>query len=745
MTPVCQVSVVIPCRNEVGTIRQVLNDLEAQTWQGSCEVVIADGMSDDGTRELLQPLVASQPFRFRLVLVDNPARAIPNGLNAAVRASVGRFIVRVDGHCRLQVGYVERIVHALSQCGHDVVGPRIVQVAGAPGVMAGAIAMLLGSWLGTGGTASRGRLLRTERVSHAVMSCYRREVWERLGGYDEALGSNEDFDFDYRAGRAGAMVASLPGPSFSLLARADLIGLARQRWRYGWWKAAVLRKFPRSLHLRQLVPLLAVVCLPSLFLIGLVFPSLEWAVGGVVLAYFLACWLFAAQAALVRADQALIVRICAIALAPVIFSIIHGVWALALAAGLVLNRYRGRAAEVSPSLLIPRSHNLPGNPRVAVVHDWLETCGGSEQVLSEILRLLPDARLFSLVDFRDRATDDLLQGRLSTTSPLQRLPFARRFFRWSLPAMPMAIEQIDLGHYDLVVSSSHAVAKGVIVKPFARHLCYCHSPLRYAWDQQQSYDGRGAFGHGPRRWLILWSLHRLRMWDANASNRVDHFVANSSFVAERIARYYRREADIIHPPVQIERFPLHLDKGSDYIVVSRLVPYKRVDVVIAAFNRMPSRTLVVVGTGPEEARLRAIAGPNIRFTGFASSGELVRLMGCARAFVFAAEEDFGIAMVEAMACGTPVIAFASGGSIDLVTEGVTGILVPQQSSDAFIAGVERFERSRAAFVPEAIHRHAECFTAERFRFALHRAMLQTLPRDRPTSVSGRYPLAGPAS
>jgi glycosyltransferase involved in cell wall biosynthesis len=214
--------------------------------------------------------------------------------------------------------------------------------------------------------------------------------------------------------------------------------------------------------------------------------------------------------------------------------------------------------------------------------------------------------------------------------------------------------------------------------------------------------------------------------------------ANSSFVAERIARYYRRDADIIHPPVHIERFPLHLDKGSDYIVVSRLVPYKRVDVVIEAFNRMPSRILVVVGTGPEESRLRAMAGPNIRFTGFASTGELVRLMGSARAFVFAAEEDFGIAMVEAMACGTPVIAFASGGSADLVIEGVTGILVPQQSSDAFVTGIERFEDSRAAFTPESIHRHAERFTAERFRFALHRAMLQTLPRTQAASGTGYH-------
>jgi succinoglycan biosynthesis protein ExoA len=211
------VSVIIPCRDEVATIRQVLEDLHAQTWQGSYEVVIADGGSRDGTRALLDDLSATQPFQFRLQVIENPDGAIPNGLNAAVRASRGRFIVRVDGHCRVSPDYVERMV-----CGHDVVGPRVVQIAKGPGCIAGAIAVLLGSWLGSGGTPSRGNLSRSVRVAHTVMSCYRREVWEHLGGYDELLASNEDFDFDYRATRAGAIVASLPEPAFALLSRANL-------------------------------------------------------------------------------------------------------------------------------------------------------------------------------------------------------------------------------------------------------------------------------------------------------------------------------------------------------------------------------------------------------------------------------------------------------------------------------------------------------------------------------------------
>ncbi len=717
------VSVIIPCRNEVGTIRQVLDDLQLQTWQGSYEVVIADGGSRDGTRAVLDDLAATQPFRFRLQVIDNPAGGIPSGLNAAVRASRGRFIVRVDGHCRVSPEYVARMVHALAGCGHDVVGPRVLQIANGSSWMAGAIAALLGSWLGSGGTPSRGSLPRSVRVAHTVMSCYRREVWEYLGGYDELLASNEDFDFDYRATRAGAIVASLPEPTFALVSRSNLSDLLRQRWRYGWWKAAVISKFPHSLHLRQLLPFMFFTSLLLLLVVGgLVFPKVGLVAGGMLAVYALGGWYGAISPALRRRDLSLGARCVALVLAPVIFTVIHGGWAAGLACGLLRNRYCGPKPDPLSSALIPRCRNLSGQPRVAVVHDWLETCGGSEQVLAEIIRLVPDARLFSLVDFRDQATDALLQGRLATTSPLQSVPGVRWFFRWLLPVMPMAIEQLNLKDFDVVISSSHAVAKGVIVRPYARHICYCHSPLRYAWDQQFAYDGRGAFGRGPRRWMILWSLHGLRVWDVSSSSRVDRFIANSSFVAERIARYYRRGSAVIHPPVHISEFPLHQHKGNDFVVVSRLVPYKRIDIVIEAFNHMPQRTLVVIGDGPESARLKAISGPNIRFTGFVSQPELVRHIGSARAFVFAAEEDFGIAMVEAMASGTPVIAYASGGSIDVVVDGVTGILVAQQTSKAFAAAVERFESIRNSFDLKAIRAHAQRFGAVHF----HRAFQQEL-------------------
>jgi glycosyltransferase involved in cell wall biosynthesis len=717
------VSVIIPCRNEVGTIRQVLDDLQAQTWQGSYEVVIADGGSQDGTRAVLDDLAATQPFRFRLQVIDNPAGGIPSGLNAAVRASRGRFIVRVDGHCRVTPEYVARMVHALAGCGHDVVGPRVVQIANGSSWMAGAIAALLGSWLGSGGTPSRGSLSRSVRVAHTVMSCYRREVWEYLGGYDELLASNEDFDFDYRATRAGAIVASLPEPTFALVSRANIGDLLRQRWRYGWWKAAVISKFPHSLHLRQLLPFMFFTSFLLLVVGGLVFPKVGLVAGGMLAVYALGGWYGAISPALRRRDLSRGARCVALVLAPVIFTVIHGGWAAGLIYGLLRNRYRGPKPDPLSSTLIPRCRNLSGQPRVAVVHDWLETCGGSEQVLAEIIRLVPDARLFSLVDFRDQATDALLQGRLATTSPLQRVPGARRCFRWLLPFMPMAIEQLNLKDFDVVISSSHAVAKGVIVRPYARHICYCHSPLRYAWDQQFAYDGRGAFGRGLRRWMILWSLHGLRVWDVSSSLRVDRFVANSSFVAERIARYYRRESAVIHPPVHISAFPLHQHKGNDFVVVSRLVPYKRIDIVIEAFNRMPQRTLVVVGSGPEQARLMAISGPNIRFTGFVSQSELVRSIGSARAFVFAAEEDFGIAMVEAMASGTPVIAYASGGSIDVVIDGVTGILVEQQTSTGFAAAIERFESIRGDFDPATISAHAQRFSAVHFHRRLHQELV----------------------
>lgn len=326
------VSVVIPCRNELGRLRHVCEDLDRQDFPETFEVVIADGSSDDGTRELIAGLVADNPFRFRLRLVDNPRRIIPCGLNAAVQAAAGSAIIRVDGHSRLPADYLRLLSQALAAGVGDVVGPRIRTIPGGESLLARTIALALGTRLGSGGTPSRGTLNRPVRTVHTVMSCYYRTTWERIGGYDERLGSNEDFDFDYRAGRAGFRVVSLPAPEFGLVARPTLTGLARQRWRYGWWKAAVLTKQPRSLSARQVLPPLALLAAVA---VGTIAPKIMPA----GLALYCAITAFSALAAAFRSRWSLTAACGAAALAPAVFGVVQGIWAAGLLAGLAGNRY----------------------------------------------------------------------------------------------------------------------------------------------------------------------------------------------------------------------------------------------------------------------------------------------------------------------------------------------------------------------------------------------------------------------
>lgn len=331
------VSVIIPCRNEVRTIAQVLRDLDGQTFPDGFEVVIADGMSTDGTRALLAELQQAK-WDFELRVVDNPAQIIPSALNRAVEASRGTYIVRVDGHSRIGPTFLTEIVHPLRSGMADVVGPQIALIPGSSAPLAQAIAVCSGSALGTGGTASRRTLTAPVDVSHAVMSCYRRDVWERNGGYDEALLSNEDFDFDVRAHRQGARILALPSPVFKLVARATLGALAQQRWRYGWWKGAVLHKMPSSLHVRQALPVLALLAI-----IGLVVAVTLGALSASVLVWsaIMYCGISVmtalAEAKRYPTAQSLIVGMVA---APVIFAIIHGVWACGVCAGLVVNPRR---------------------------------------------------------------------------------------------------------------------------------------------------------------------------------------------------------------------------------------------------------------------------------------------------------------------------------------------------------------------------------------------------------------------
>ncbi|MBV1837830.1 glycosyltransferase [Acetobacter estunensis] len=359
--------------------------------------------------------------------------------------------------------------------------------------------------------------------------------------------------------------------------------------------------------------------------------------------------------------------------------------------------------------------------KVAVIHEWLEKHAGSERVLEQILLCYPSADVFVVADFMVEKHRGFLKGHKVKSSFVQKLPFARKHFRKFLGLMPLAVEQFDLTGYDLVISSHHAVAKGVITGPDQLHVSYVHSPMRYAWDLQTRYlEERGL------RWGIMglytrWLLHRLRNWDARSAAGVDLFVANSHYIARRVQKVWRREALILNPPVAVDKFCLSPEKQDFYLVVSRFVPYKRIDLIAAAFSKMPDRRLVIVGEGEGESAVRAAAlgCANIEIRKPVRTDELIALMGRARAFVFAAAEDFGIVMAEAQACGTPVIAYGVGGACDIVIDdGVTdstGVLFSEQTAEAIVAAVQRFEQNYHRIHSETCRANAMRFSEETFR------------------------------
>ena len=357
--------------------------------------------------------------------------------------------------------------------------------------------------------------------------------------------------------------------------------------------------------------------------------------------------------------------------------------------------------------------------RVAVVHDWLYMCGGAERVLEQILECVPHADVFSLIDHLNGSDRDFLAGRSVATSFIQRFPFAKRNHRWLLPLMPLAIEQFDMSSYDIVISSSHAVAKGVLTGPDQLHVSYVHSPMRYAWDLQHDYLRESKLERGPKGWLIRWFLHRIRLWDLRTANGVDAFVANSHFIARRIWKVYRRDAEVIYPPVNIDAFGLRTEKENFYFTASRMVPYKKIALIVEAFTKMPKHKLVVIGDGPEFQKIKSRAGSNVELLGYQPFDVLRDHMQRAKAFVFAAEEDFGITPVEAQACGTPVIAFGKGGALETVREAdrtaPTGMFFFAQTTDAIIGAVEDFEADPDRFMPAACRTNAERFSPERFR------------------------------
>ena len=356
--------------------------------------------------------------------------------------------------------------------------------------------------------------------------------------------------------------------------------------------------------------------------------------------------------------------------------------------------------------------SLPAHTRVALVHDWLPVRGGAERVLEGLLGVLPQSDLFTLVDFLSEEDRAFLGGRPVATSFLQRMPMARRAYRHFLPLAPLAVEGFDFTDYDLVVSSSYVVAKGALTTADQLHVSYVHSPVRYAWDLQFEYLRSAGYERGLRRALARAVFHYLRVYDAASANRVDVFVANSHHVARRVWKTYRRRAAVVHPPVDLDTFSPVAGKDDYYVTAGRLVPYKRVDLLVEAFNGTPERELVVIGDGPERARLERLAGPNVRILGHQPEAALRHYLQRARAFVFAAHEDFGIAPVEAQACGTPVIAYGRGGALETVVPGVSGLFFEEQSATAVRVAVAEFERSR--FETERVRASAERFSAARF-------------------------------
>ncbi|HEV8454286.1 MAG TPA: glycosyltransferase family 4 protein [Gemmatimonadales bacterium] len=357
--------------------------------------------------------------------------------------------------------------------------------------------------------------------------------------------------------------------------------------------------------------------------------------------------------------------------------------------------------------------------KIAIVHDWLVTYAGAERVLEQMLALYPDADLYSLIDFLPDTERQFLRGRPVRTSFLQQIPGARKHYRKYLLLMPLAIEQFDLANYDLVISSSYAVAKGVLTGPDQLHICMCYSPMRYAWDLQHQYLRETGLDRGLRSVFARAVLHYMRNWDVRTGHGVDEFIAISEFVARRIRKVYRREAAVIYPPVDVREFTPGQPKDAFYLTTSRLVPYKRIDLLVEAFSGMPDRRLVVVGDGPELRRIRSKAGSNVTLLGAQPLPVLRDHLQRARAFVFAAEEDFGIAPLEAQACGTPVIAFGKGGSLETI-RGLehpqpTGVFFNEQTVPAVQHAVQLFEREQHRISPAACRENALRFDSDRFR------------------------------
>ncbi|UTR06079.1 glycosyltransferase family 4 protein [Alkalihalobacillus sp. LMS6] len=354
--------------------------------------------------------------------------------------------------------------------------------------------------------------------------------------------------------------------------------------------------------------------------------------------------------------------------------------------------------------------------KVCIVHDWLVTYAGAEKVLEEIIKIYPDADLFSIVDFLDGNNRSFIGNKQVKTTFIQKLPFSKKRYRQYLPLMPIAIEQLDVSEYDVIISSSHAVAKGIITGPDQLHISYVHSPIRYAWDLQHQYFKEANLNKGLKGIIAKSIMHYMRIWDYRTANGVDYFLSNSEFIGKRIKKVYGRESLVVYPPVDISSFSFQPKKENYYVTASRMVPYKKMDLIVEAFSNMPEKKLIVIGDGPDFKKIESKASSNIQLLGYQSFDNLISYMQRAKAFVFAAEEDFGITPVEAQACGTPVIAFGKGGSLETVKNESTiktGVFFYNQDVPSIVKAVEKFEAE--TFDYQEIREHALKFSPEVFQ------------------------------
>ncbi|WP_297943226.1 glycosyltransferase family 4 protein [uncultured Campylobacter sp.] len=350
----------------------------------------------------------------------------------------------------------------------------------------------------------------------------------------------------------------------------------------------------------------------------------------------------------------------------------------------------------------------------ALIHDWFSTYAGAEKCVESFTDIWDDFEIYSLIDFlSDTDRDKILKGKRAHTSFIQKLPFAKDKYRNYLPLFPLAIEQFDLSGYDVVLSSSHAVAKGVLTHSNQLHIAYVHTPIRYAWDLYHQYLRESGLDRGLKGMLAKYFLHKIRLWDASTANRVDHYVANSRYIARRIKKTYGKPSDVIYPPVDVDKFTLREAKEEFYLTASRMVPYKKIDLIVEAFSQTDKK-LLVIGDGPDMAKIKSKAGKNVELLGFADDETMADLMGRAKAFVFAAEEDFGITPVEAQACGTPVICFGRGGARETVRDGESGLYFMEQNAKELLAAVAKFEQNYDKFEPTKIRENSLKFSRARF-------------------------------